>query len=158
MFGFKKSTELSTLKSVKVRGYEIKRAPIAKFLEATRLLQTAPLEMLQSLFATTDLQAVLGKLSGIGQEELTALLVKAVAVVPQLVIELFCEIAELDKEALLNDTALGLDGIVELMNKWVEINGLVNFTRGLGRLIDSAKAAVPSPKRNTGYSVYSPPA
>lgn len=158
MFKFKKSTELSTLQSVKLRGYEIKRAPMRKFLEATRLLQTAPLEVLQSLFATTDLQSVLGKLSAIGQEELMALLVKAVAVVPELVIELFCEVAELDKETLLNDTVLGLDGIVELMNKWVEINGLVNFTKGLGQLIDSAKAAVPSQKQSTGYSAYSPPA
>lgn len=150
---FKKTTDISTTRSVKVRGYEIRRAPVGKFIHAVRLLETVPMDMLQSLFGTMDISKVLAGLSHITQDDLMTLIVRAVGVLPEKLVEIFAELAELDKDKLLRDSSLGLDGMVELMNAWVELNGIVNFTQGVAALLDAAKAAKSSRIPNTGSSV-----
>ncbi len=147
---FKKTAGLSLTTSAKVHGYEIKRAPVGKFISALQLLESVPLDLVKTVFATADLGSVLKNLKNIGQNELIALIIKAVGVLPEKCIEIFATLADLDKETLLNDDNLGLSGLMDLMTKWVEINGIVNFMQGAASLIDSAKQAKRSQVQNIG--------
>lgn len=147
---FKKTIRLSTETSVTVHGYEIKRAPVGKFISALQVLETVPIDMVKVVFETANLQDVLAGLKDLNQERLMALIVKALTVLPNKVIEVFAELAELDKEKLLNDAELGISGLMDLITKWVEINGIVNFTRGVTGLIETAKKARNSQRPSTG--------
>lgn len=148
---FKKRTiDLSLQDSITVRGYEIKRAPVGQFLKAMQKLENIPTELVAEIFNTSNLQSIIKGMSEITSDGIASLAMKAFGVIPEKMIDVFAELAELDKEKILNDRSLGIEGMLELIKAWIDINGVVNFTRGVADLIKKVKVES-SQRQNTGY-------
>ena len=89
------SVELSLPAARTVRGYEIGRMPIGRFLRAARRIDGVPL---------------------------------------------FAELAGLDEKALRDDPNVGLDGLLEMIEAWMEVNNLENFIGAARALWRRARA------------------
>lgn len=148
----KKNTVAMSLQSGKtVRGYEIKRQPLGKFVEAMGKFENAPLQILQAVFPNFGTAEILAELQDFNGDKLLELMGRAFMTIPEVALGLFCEMAELDKDKIWNDTELGLDGLLELFEAWVEVNGIINFMKGAQAVAIKLQAARRSLTQNTGY-------
>ena len=120
----KTSVDLSLPKARKVRGYTIERMPIGRFLAAARRMDEVPGEVLAALFPEGDIGKVLATLDRTG---MMTLCVRALAVLPKKTVSLFAELTGLDERSLTDDPGVGLDGLLEMIEAWMEVNNLENF-------------------------------
>ncbi len=137
--------DVSLPKSVTVRGCVIRRMPLGRFLQAIRLLETFPRETAEKLVPDGDLGVVMETLRTLDRQKLIDLMLKALAVVPAQAVALIAQLTEIPLEQLLNDEAIGADGLLEIAEAWLTVNDAENFTRAAGRvrrLISRAAAAM----------------
>ena len=120
----KTSVDLSLPKARKVRGYTIDRMPIGRFLAAARRLDEVPGEVLAALFPAGDIGKALAALDRAG---MMTLCVRALTVLPEKAVSLFAELMGLDEHALTDDPNVGLGGLLEMIEAWMEVNNLENF-------------------------------
>ena len=55
------------------------------------------------------------------------LCVRALTVLPEKSVSLFAELMGLDEHALTDDPNVGLGGLLEMIEAWMEVNNLENF-------------------------------
>lgn len=142
----KNSVDLSLPKARKVRGYEIGRMPIGQFLNAARRLNDLPADLLRALFP--DAADAVKALTALDRNGLMELCMRALTVLPQQAVTLFAELSGLDEQALLTDPAVGLDGLLEMIEAWTEVNGLENFITRARTLLRRARAETASTGSN----------
>lgn len=121
----KTSVDLSLPKARKVRGYTIERMPIGRFLAAARRLDEVPGQVLRRLFPGAE--DAVRALASLDRAGLIALCVRALTVLPDEAVTVFAELTGLDEKALRDDPNVGLDGLTEMIEAWMEVNNLENF-------------------------------
>ncbi len=108
-----------------IRGCTLRRMPIGQFLRAAQLLRQLPGEWLARLTHGAD------RLDADGLKERFLLLATEL---PRYAVELFAQLSGLEEKRLLEDEAIGLDGLMELVEGWLELNGIENFIKAAGAL------------------------
>lgn len=136
----KNSAALSLPRSRTVRGYEIRKMPIGAFLEACALLEELPRTVTRLLFPEGKEGDVLTELAGLTREKLQELFLRAAAVLPEETVRLFAKLSGVEERALLEDPRVGLDGLGEMIEAWLEVNGIENFIRTMRALGAKARA------------------
>lgn len=136
----KNSATLSLPKSRMVRGYEIRKMPIGAFLEACSLLEELPGTALRLLFPEKKEGDILAELAGLDKDKLQELFLRALAVLPGEMVRLFAKLSGVEEQALLEDARIGLDGLGEMAEAWLEVNGIENFIKTMGALGKRARA------------------
>lgn len=134
----KTSVDLSLPKARKVRGYTIERMPIGRFLAAARRLDEVPGQVLRRLFPGAE--DAVRALASLDRAGLIGLCARALAVLPDEAVRVFAELAGLDEKALRDDPNVGLDGLMEMIEAWLEVNNLENFIRAARALWQRARA------------------
>ncbi|GHU80373.1 hypothetical protein AGMMS49992_33330 [Clostridia bacterium] len=118
-------------KTLSVRGYKVERAPIGRMLCALEKLKYLPDELVKACFPGKSLDEIrTGGLNPTVSEWLTAALMAA----PRFVIDFIADVTEIPAERLYSDPAVGLDGILEIADAWIEVNNLLNFTGAIHAL------------------------
>ena len=139
----KNSVDVSLPKARRVRGYLIERMPIGRFLQAAQTLNSLPGDVLASLFPDGEDAAL--ALRTLDKNGLLALCARALTVLPGQAVELFAHLSGLDAEKLKSDPAVGLDGLAEMVNAWLEVNNIENFIAAARELAGRARAAMTEP-------------
>ena len=121
-----------------VRGYEIGRMPIGRFLRAARRIDGVPQEVLARLFP--DAEDAVRALASLDRAGLIGLCARAVTVLPDEAVTVFAELAGLDEKDLRDDPNVGLDGLLEMIEAWMEVNNLENFIGAARALWRRARA------------------
>ena len=121
-----------------VRGYELGRRPIGRFLRAARRIDGVPKEVLARLFP--DAEDAVRALASLDRAGLIGLCARAVTVLPDEAVRVFAELAGLDEKALRDDPNVGLDGLLEMIEAWMEVNNLENFIGAARALWRRARA------------------
>lgn len=134
----KTSVDLSLPKARKVRGYTIERMPIGRFLAAARRLDEVPGQVLRRLFPGAE--DAVRALASLDRAGLIGLCARALTVLPDEAVRVFAELAGLDEKALRDDPGVGLDGLLEMIEAWLEVNNLENFIRAARALWQRARA------------------
>jgi hypothetical protein len=126
--------DVSLPRSVTVRGCEVRRMPLGKYLQAIRMLEVFPREIAEKLVPKGDLAGALETLKALNRGALIDLVLKALAVVPQQVVALVAALTDIPEERLLNDETIGADGLMEILDAWLTVNDTENFTRAANRV------------------------
>ena len=124
MFQKKDKSGLSLPKTEKVCGYEIKKMPIAPYLTAIERLSGLPEELMNACFPGKSPSDVLEQLTSIDKDSFTELLAGAFMAAPRYIIGLVADLTGISGDALINDPGIGLDGLVEIIDKFIEVNRL----------------------------------
>lgn len=132
--------DVSLPRSRKVRGYEIKRMPLGAYLIAMQRLQNFPAEALEIVFPGLDANGILAQLKKIDTTMLGKLAFRAFSGLPKYTAALLAALTDIPEERLLNDPAIGLDGVMEVVTVWIEVNGIENFIRAARELKEKVKA------------------
>ena len=132
------SVDLSLPRPRMVRGYEIGRMPIGRFLRAAQRIDGLPKEVLSRLFPYS--QDAVRALASLDRAGLIGLCARALAVLPDEAVRVFAELAGLDEKALRDGPGVGLDGLLEMIEAWLEVNNLENFIRAARALWQRARA------------------
>ena len=82
-------------------------------------------EMLARLFP--DAEDAVRALASLDRAGLIGLCARALTVLPDEAVTVFAELAGLDEKALRDDPNVGLDGLLEMIEAWMEVNNLENF-------------------------------
>lgn len=130
----KDNTNISLKKEKNIRGYEIKKLPIGAFLNGMEKLQDIPRDFLVKIFPDKSYDEILEYFLNINEEKLLELGVIIFSVFPKYIICFFAEITGIDEERLVNDENLGIDGFMELLNAFIEVNELGKFLGEIEKL------------------------
>lgn len=133
----KPSKNISLPQEVKVRGYAVRRMPIGAYVKAIESLNTQKItnDLLAALFPGMDANAIFKYLKTIDTAKLGDLVMRAFAVVPKYVAILLSGLTGISEDSLMDDPAIGLDGLMELIAAWIEVNNIENFMTAARRLI-----------------------
>lgn len=110
-----------------VRGYAVRKLPLGAYLRAMQALCALPDTLLAALFPDRDASAALQSLRSLTPEAAVPLLTRALAAAPKPLFKALSLLSGVSENALMNDPALGADGLLELLNAVIEVNGLANF-------------------------------
>ena len=99
--------------------------PIGRFLRAARRIDGLPQEVLRRLFPHA--QDAARALASLDRAGLIALYARALTVLPDEAVTVFAELTGLDEKALRDDPNVGLDGLMKMIEAWMEVNNLENF-------------------------------
>ena len=133
----------------KVRGYEIKRLPLGGYVAALQKLQDLPQNAMTLMFPGLGLDAVIEQLKSVTTESIVEITVRMVSVLPKQAASLLAALTDIPEDALLNDPAVGLDGLAEIAEAWLDINNIGNFitaARGIREKLRTQAAANTSSK------------
>jgi hypothetical protein len=120
-------------------------------LAAIETIQGLPGELMQACFPGMAPDQILKQLKGFNAQMLLTFFGQALTVAPRHVIKVFAGLSGIPAEAFLTDPAIGLDGILEMVGAWIEVNGIENFLQAARPLVEKIKAAAGSFRRqNTG--------
>ena len=139
----KNSVNMSIPTSRKVRGYEIKRMPIGQFLVATRMLGELPGTLINTLFPDAD--NALEQLKSLTKDGLQSLALRAFMVIPEEAVRIFSELSGIPEGDLVEDPNVGLDGLMEMAEAWLEVNGIENFMQTARELWAKVRAVTETP-------------
>ncbi len=154
-----KTETLSLAKAVKVRGYQVRKLPLGKYLEAIELLRDVPGDLLTACFPGQSPEQILRMLKEFTGSDLQAVIGNLMIAAPRQVVRIVARLTEIDETALLDDPNVSLEGIVAIVEAWIEVNDIGNFIRAVRALITQARAAVQSsPQPSIGSSGSSPSA
>ena len=149
---------LSLPKSIKVRGYTVKRLSNGRFLQALEALQGMPIDILTACFPGTPATKILSQLTEPTSDTLLEIAGNLLIAAPRHLIKVVAQLTDIDEQALLDDEDIGLDGLMEIMTAWVEVNNLGNFLPAARALVMKLRTATGSRPQNTGSSDSSPKA
>ena len=144
----KTSAALSIPMSETVRGYKIERLPLGKYMQALEALRSAPEAIMQACFPGMDAAQILARLKVLDKDALIALMMRAIAVVPGEAVNLLSLLTGVSQAALLDDSAIGLDGAAEMLEAFWRLNGIENFTQAAARMAAQFKDA----RKRIGFS------
>jgi len=114
-----------------VRGVEVRRAPIGQWIAASDALAQV-------------LPDVIGMISGLSKQPggvtVAALIALAVQRGPAYLVSLASALTGVEEARLRDDPEVGLDGLLEILDAWVEINRAEDFTRAVAALVRGTPA------------------
>ena len=140
------SIDLSLPQSREVRGCMIKRMPLGTYLVALQTLKNWPAETAAKLLPDGDLNGMLERLKHIDRPMLVELLMHAFAVLPEQLLALVAQLTGIPVKKLHTDPAIGLDGLAEIVDAWLEVNGAENFLRAASRAMHTVQQIAASLK------------
>lgn len=124
-------TTLSLGASKTVCGYEIKKMPLGAYLRAAERLQNLPSDFLEACFPGKTLEAVLDELTKADESTITNLITRLITTLPQYLFAVISELSGIPPDTLENDSNIGFDGLVEIINAVIEVNRLGEAVSGL---------------------------
>lgn len=136
----------------RVRGYVVRRMPLGAFLSALETLEGLPGELLARLFPGQTAAQALASLRALDPDGLTRLIARLIASAPGLMLGAAAELTGVSEDELRTDPDLGAEGLAELIEAWVEVNGIENFIRTTGGLWRRARALVGGRTGSSGSS------
>lgn len=131
---YRDAVSLSLPREKNVRGYAIRRMPIGQFLTALQTLREMPGELLDTLMPGLTPKTMLSRFRTMSAQELKTMLVRMVTVLPGYGVSLLARLMGVEESALLRDEMIGLDGLAEMLEAWMDVNGIENFIRAAGAL------------------------
>ena len=140
-----KSMEMSRT----VRGYEIRRMPLGAFLEAVDAIREAPVQILESIYPGKGPMEALRILSGLNAQTLRGVLISAFTYAPDQFVGVLSKLLDIPKDDLLGDPKIGLDGLTELLNVWLDLNNIENFISAVRPLVSRIRTALDASRRLT---------
>lgn len=142
---------LSVPKAKKVRGCAIERLPLGGYLRAIRALQDFPDDLVAACFPGQDLGGILAQFRELDKDKLLSMIGNALLAAPKHFIHFAAELTGIDEEMLLNDPEIGLDGLLEILVAWAEVNKLGDFLPAVRKLTGKIRMATGSSRKpNTG--------
>jgi len=145
-----KSVQMSVPASRVVCGYEIKKMPLGAYLRATEELRTLPVDFLGLVLPSQGGDGLIAALSAGQSEAVQAVLAALLTAAPDAMLYLVSTLTGVDRGNLENDPNIGLTGIVEIINAWIEVNDLAGFIRGARDLAESIRRVVRSQQQKIG--------
>lgn len=146
-----KTENLSLPKTVTVRGIAVQRLPLGGYLQALQLLEGIPGELMKLCFPEESLSEVINHFKQADEGLLERMLTNALLSAPKYVIQVVAQLLTVPEERLLEDAQIGLDGLVELVSAWVEVNGLLDFMPAVRKLQGTFRTALGGyPRQNIG--------
>lgn len=134
------SINLSLPQSRNVRGYEISRAPLGAFLQAIKQLQDFPELLMRSLFPDMNLQEILLALKTSDADFLGQAFVRILSIAPEQALRLIARLTGVPENKLKSDPDIGVDGLMDIVVAWYEVNQIENFMRAARSLWTRTKA------------------
>lgn len=135
-----------------VRGYEIRRLPLGKYLQAMELIRTMPDTVMNACFPGMSTEDMLEKFKHINAKTLVELLITGMGTAGAQIVQLLAVTMEIDANALLADENVGLDGLAEMVQAFWELNRLENFILAV-RTMGAQMHRAMTPDGRTGSSV-----
>ena len=135
----KVTAAVSIGKTVMVRGYEIKRLPLGKYLELTEMLRTLPETLMKACFPGMTAVEILAMLKNVDAAMLSDMVVRCTLAAPREAMRILAFCTGIDEQTLLEDEEIGLDGAAEMVEACWELNKIGNFTQAAARLVAKAK-------------------
>ncbi len=123
------SISMSIPEEKTIRGYAIKRLPLGAYLKALQQIQTFPRDVIARLIPDGDVGKLLEKLKGIDRSGIADLFLQAATVIPEQAMPMIAQLTGIPQKKLLTDPAIGADGLAEILDAWLEVNGAENFLR-----------------------------
>ncbi len=123
-----------------VRGYTIQRMALGAYLKALKQIQAFPRELVARLLPEGDLGRLLEQLKHIDRDGVIDLMLKSLSLVPEQTLELIAGLTGIPQEKLLTDPGIGADGLAEIIDVWLEVNGAENFSRAASHAGKTIKA------------------
>lgn len=123
----KNTLKLSLENSRTVRGYEIRRLPLGAFLEAVATLREAPIQILSAMYPGMEPMEALKSMTSLNAEAFRGALMSAVAYAPTSCMSVIAKLLDIPVERLLDDPMIGLDGLAEMLDAWLDLNNIENF-------------------------------
>jgi len=137
----KNTVALSIPQRKTVRGYEIERQALGRYLEASQALQSLPDDLLKTCFPGQSLSAIWAQLKTMNGGMLQAMIGNALLTAPKHVFAVVSILTGIGEDALREDANIGLDGLLEILAAWVEVNNLGDFPNAVRKLIGKARTA-----------------
>jgi len=123
------------------------------YLQALEVLRTAADDLAEACFPDKTMDEIFAHVINISKDSFLELLGSAAPAALVHVTKLASALTGVDEQKLLNDPAVGPDGLVEILTTWVEVNRLGDFPGAVRNLIGKFRAATgSSPQPTTGSS------
>ena len=123
-------------------------------MKAAQTLDALPGDLLDACFPGRSAGEALRELTRADGPMLQKLIAGALRVAPEHLLRAVSVLTGITPEALTEDAAIGLDGLTEILQAWVEVNYLGDFPKAARKLLASVRAAggkaAGSPLPNTG--------
>ena len=126
LFARKKAENPSLPGGKVVRGHLIPRLPLGEYLAALQALQNLPADLLSACFPGKSLTEVLQALKTLDEQALVQLVANLAGSGAPYVLGLVARFSGIPEKELREDPAIGLDGLVEILQAIFEVNGWGN--------------------------------
>ena len=146
---YRDAVSLSLPREKTIRGYTIRRMPIGQLLTALQTLRELPGEMLELLLPGLTPQTMLSRFKVLTAQEMKEMAVRMLTVLPAYGVRLLAHLIGMEEADLLRDELIGLDGLMEMLDGWMELNGIENFIKAAGALQEKVRKAI-SPAGSNG--------
>lgn len=133
-----KSMEMSRT----VRGYELHRMPLGAFLEAVDAIREAPVQILEAMYPGKGPMEALRSLCSLNTQTLRGALISAFTYAPVQIVGVLSKLFGIPEDDLLSDPKIGLDGLAEMMNAWLDLNDIENFISAVRPLASRIRTAL----------------
>jgi len=122
---------LSVPRSRRVCGYEIRKMPIGKYLAAINEISAFPDEFIGTCFPDMEFKEIVDRVAAFDEKMLRVCVANAFTNAPRFAVEFVARLTDIEPERLLNDENIGLDGLADIVNAFIEVNDLGKFITGL---------------------------
>ncbi|MDR2504946.1 MAG: hypothetical protein LBD16_02445 [Oscillospiraceae bacterium] len=119
-----------------VRGYEIKRMPLGKYIKFTQQLKEVSNDITAHVLSN---KAALAQLMQTPATTLPLIAFDIVASIPDKLFPILETIFDIPKAVLEEDAAIGLDGLCDMLLAFAEVNRIENFTKAAKTVAAKAK-------------------
>ena len=120
--------------------YAVKKMPIGAYLNALNRLQTMPEDFMKKVFPGKTPQGVLDEFKNINEESLVNLAMAFFVGIPTYAIGFISDLTGIPEEDIINDESIGIDGITEIIEVFIEVNGLGKCIQAVERIKATTKA------------------
>ncbi|MCL2618272.1 MAG: hypothetical protein FWD98_04360 [Defluviitaleaceae bacterium] len=127
-------TKLSVPLCKRVCGYEIRKLPLGRHIEAIGEIHALYDELTGLCFPGMELRDITESLAAFDEKMLRKCIGNVFAVVPTHVIGLVSRLSGIEAERLLNDENIGLDGIADIVLAVLEVNNVGKFLAAAGKV------------------------
>ncbi|MCL2853512.1 MAG: hypothetical protein FWE20_10885 [Defluviitaleaceae bacterium] len=124
-------TRLSVPKVRKVCGYEIRKMPIGRYLEAIDEISEFPNELIGACFPDMELKEIIERMTAFDEKTLRACIANVFTRAPRHAVGFVAKLTDIEADKLLHDENIGLDGLVDIVDAFIEVNNLGKFLAGL---------------------------
>ena len=114
-----------------VRGIEVRRMPLGRYLEALEEVAAFPEELISRCFPDMGMSEMMERFSRMDEGLIRQCINGAVVGAPRAVVGLVARLLDVPVQKLMDDPEIGPDGLLEIVNVMLEVNSL-------GKLVEEA--------------------